>query len=205
MNCCSFVLKAVLCEYKFDNKRNCTRVLCDTIFTTLTYSCQSPEPVLCEDKLKKSSLLQVCQEAKAVLREHKLNNNHFTDRKYLLCNFWRTHWHMHWKKKEINQHWRSPTCRCQSLSVEPGGSVFPGRQAGQGGQVPPLLDHHHFHPPFHQMDSNGFLNSSKHIAESSPHGHKVFTKWSTTCQEVVTMFSRVYSPDLTLHQLMNSC
>merc|ERR1711953_1165382 len=38
----------------------------------------------------------------------------------------------------------APTCRCQTLSVEPGGSVFPGRPARQGGQVPPLLDHHHF-------------------------------------------------------------
>merc|ERR1719270_259862 len=49
---------------------------------------------------------------------------------------------MHWKKKEVNQHWGSPTCRCRTLSVEPGGSVFPGRPARQGGQVPPLLSPH---------------------------------------------------------------
>ena len=52
----------------------------------------------------KSSLLQVCQEAKAVLCEHKLNNKHVTDFKYLQCNVGRTHKHMHWKKKEVNQH-----------------------------------------------------------------------------------------------------
>jgi len=33
----------------------------------------------------------------------------------------------------------------EAKAVEPGGSVFPGRPARQGGQVPPLLDHHHFY------------------------------------------------------------
>merc|ERR1712012_1183456 len=94
---------------------------------------QSPEPVLCEDKP---------------------NNTHFTDFKYLLCNVWRNHKHMHWKKKEINQHCRSPTCRGQTLSVEPGGSVFPGRPARQGRQVPPLLDHHHFYLHLHLLHNH---------------------------------------------------
>ena len=161
MSCWYFASRAVLCEYKFDNKQDCRRVLCDTSLTTwacswsVTWNCS-----LWGQAQQKSFLLQVCQEAKAVLCEHKLNNKHFTDCIRVLCNVGHTVGHMHWKKKEINQNWRSPTCRCQTLSVEPGGSVFPGRQAGQGGQVPPLLDHHHFHPPFHQMDSNWFLNSS---------------------------------------------
>ena len=155
MNCWSFVLKAVLCEYNFDNKQDCNRLLCGTSFTTsscywsVTWACS-----LWGQAQQKSSLLQVCQEAKAVLCEHKLNNKHVTDFKYLQCNVGRTNKHMHWKKKEVNQHWGSPTCRCRTLSVEPGGSVFPGRPARQGGQVPPLLDHHHFYLHIHLLHNH---------------------------------------------------
>merc|ERR1711899_675571 len=107
------------------------------------------DEVLHQNELRQSPRCSLCissvccwglggQEAKAVLCEHKLNNNHSTDRESLLCNFWHNYRHMHWKKKEVNQHLGSLTCRCQTLSVEPGGSVFPGRPARQGGQVPPL-------------------------------------------------------------------
>ena len=147
MNCWSFASKAVLCEYKFDNKQDCRCVLCGTSFTTssiIVLLISHLSLFFVRTSQTKISLLQVCQEAKAVLCEHKLNNKHVTDFKYLQCNVGRTHKHMHWKKKAFIQHWGSPTCRCRTLSVEPGGSVFPGRPARQGGQVPPLLDHHHF-------------------------------------------------------------
>ena len=104
MNCWSFVLKAVLCEYNFDNKQDCNRLLCGTSFTTsscywsVTWACS-----LWGQAQQKSSLLQVCQEAKAVLFEHKLNNKHvrgdfLRNRPFVTVWHWKIKFQMLWDR-----------------------------------------------------------------------------------------------------------
>ena len=69
MNCWSFVLKAVLCEYNFDNKQDCNRLLCGTSFTTsscywsVTWACslweQAKQKALCCKCARKPKLFFV--------------------------------------------------------------------------------------------------------------------------------------------------
>ena len=102
--------------------------------------------------------LQECQEAsrktpKAVLCQHKLNYLHLKHSNVMLYHH-NHHHHMQWEKKEGNQLWRSVSwwVRVEAVSVEGGCSVFNGgKQFGQAGQIPALLDHHHLHLYLHLL------------------------------------------------------
>ena len=69
MNCWSFASRAGLCEYNFDNKQDCRRVLCDTSLTTwacswsVTWACslwgQAKQKALCCKCARKPKLFFV--------------------------------------------------------------------------------------------------------------------------------------------------
>ena len=75
----------------------------------------------------------------------------------MLCHLHHVPRHMLWKKTEGYQLWWS-ICwwvRVQAVSVEGGCSVFKGgREFGQGGQIPALLDHHHLHLHLHLLHNH---------------------------------------------------
>ena len=156
MNCWSFVLKAVLCEYNFDNKQDCNRLLCGTSFTTsscywsVTWACS-----LWGQAQQKSSLLQVCQEAKAVLCEHKCYHHHPADSFHLLCLF-QCNISMHGAQEEGHQHWWGVVPHRYSFGwtrtfTERTRSFCTCHRWFKGWEVLALLDHHHLHLHIHLL------------------------------------------------------